>query len=321
MDYNYQTGKDNLWDFGASKDYPLLKADFDGYGIAAWWEFGEQHDNRVVPTPMPNPTATNTAMPTSTPTPTRHLRRPRCLRLLRRRRTHPRKRLSSAHANRYQHVHAHAHAVRHRNANPHDYASAANLHARSHGNARANGYACAAHSHGCAHRSACPCNSARTAHAGSRSSGGNCNAIGGRAVRRRMQLAERAAAYGRNGGQPVAANCAADWDCGDALGGRRHGWHGSMRSYSDYTTSPPSGAFTSMSTSAYHAAACAKTVRQCWGTVDYESESSVPPDIFTSLSTDGSGGYHTCGLREGRHIGIMGMADAVARQPAAIALQ
>ena len=68
LDYNYQTGKDNLWDFGASTDYPLLKADFDGDGVSTWWEFGKQHDNRAVPTPMPNPTATNTAVPTSTPT-------------------------------------------------------------------------------------------------------------------------------------------------------------------------------------------------------------------------------------------------------------
>ena len=93
-------------------------------------------------------------------------------------------------------------------------------------------------------------------------------------------------------------------------------------SYSDYTTSPPSGAFTSISAGAYHACGLRENgTTECRGTVDYEGDISVPPDVFTSLSTDGSGGYHTCGLRGGRHIGILGMADAVARQPASIALQ
>lgn len=70
IDFNPQTGKDDFWDFGASTDYPLLKADFDGDGIATWWEFGRQHGNRAVPTPTPTPTATLTSTPTSTPTPT-----------------------------------------------------------------------------------------------------------------------------------------------------------------------------------------------------------------------------------------------------------
>ena len=69
IDYNPQTGKDDLWDFGASTDYPLLKADFDGDGIATWWEFGNQHGNRAVPTPPPTPTATPTSTPTNTSTP------------------------------------------------------------------------------------------------------------------------------------------------------------------------------------------------------------------------------------------------------------
>ena len=66
--------------------------------------------------------------------------------------------------------------------------------------ARANEHTRAARSHGRAHRSA------RTAYAddGSRSCSGNCDAIRGRPVRRRMQLGAHAAADERNGGQPVA---------------------------------------------------------------------------------------------------------------------
>lgn len=73
IDYNPRTGKDDFWDFGASADYPLLKADFDGDGIATWWEFGKQHGSRAVPTPTPTPTATHTPTPTNTPTPTHTL--------------------------------------------------------------------------------------------------------------------------------------------------------------------------------------------------------------------------------------------------------
>ncbi len=70
MDYNPQTGKDDFWDFGAPTDYPLLKADIDGDGMATWWEFGSQHGNRAVPTPTPTHTPTPTLTPTNTPTPT-----------------------------------------------------------------------------------------------------------------------------------------------------------------------------------------------------------------------------------------------------------
>ena len=70
LDYNYQTGKNDLWDFGASTDYPLLKADFDGDGIATWWEFGKQHGNRAIPTPTSTPTPTQTPTSTLTPIPT-----------------------------------------------------------------------------------------------------------------------------------------------------------------------------------------------------------------------------------------------------------
>ena len=73
-DYNARTGKDDLWDFGGKRDYPLLKADFDGDGEATWWEFGRQHGSRRVPTPTPTntptPTFTPTHTPTATPTPT-----------------------------------------------------------------------------------------------------------------------------------------------------------------------------------------------------------------------------------------------------------
>lgn len=71
MDYNPQTGKDDFWDFGAPTDYPLLKADIDGDGAATWWEFGNQHGNRAVPTPTPTSTPTPTLTPTITPAPTR----------------------------------------------------------------------------------------------------------------------------------------------------------------------------------------------------------------------------------------------------------
>ena len=78
-DYDETTGKDDFWDFGTSSDYPALKVDVDGDGIATWWEGGGQH-SRSAPTPTPTPTATatptatstatSTATPTITPTPT-----------------------------------------------------------------------------------------------------------------------------------------------------------------------------------------------------------------------------------------------------------
>ena len=90
-DYDETTGKDDFWDFGTSTDYPALKMDFDGDGVATWWEGGRQH-GRAAPTATPTftptatstptatatatatptitPTATNTPIPTETPTPT-----------------------------------------------------------------------------------------------------------------------------------------------------------------------------------------------------------------------------------------------------------
>ena len=41
-DDNASTGRDDLWDFGTGSQYPALRADFDGDGIAAWEEFGDQ---------------------------------------------------------------------------------------------------------------------------------------------------------------------------------------------------------------------------------------------------------------------------------------
>ena len=55
------------WDFGTSRQYPVLKVDFNGDGEATWWEFGTQIGNR--PTPTPTNTPTPSATPTETPTP------------------------------------------------------------------------------------------------------------------------------------------------------------------------------------------------------------------------------------------------------------
>lgn len=56
-DFNQQTGKDEVWDFGDINEYPLLKVDFDGDGTATWWEFGAQH-GRTAPTATPTPVPT-----------------------------------------------------------------------------------------------------------------------------------------------------------------------------------------------------------------------------------------------------------------------
>ena len=42
-DGNPATGADDFWDFGTSRQYPALKVDFDGDGVATWQEFGKQH--------------------------------------------------------------------------------------------------------------------------------------------------------------------------------------------------------------------------------------------------------------------------------------
>ncbi len=64
-DDDEDTGKDDVWDFGTSDDYPAIKVDANGDGVATWWESGKQH-GRAIPTATP--TATYTATPTETPT-------------------------------------------------------------------------------------------------------------------------------------------------------------------------------------------------------------------------------------------------------------
>ena len=41
-DFDPTTGRDDVWDFGTSGQYPALKVDFDGDGVASWQEFGDQ---------------------------------------------------------------------------------------------------------------------------------------------------------------------------------------------------------------------------------------------------------------------------------------
>lgn len=44
-DFDPATGRDDLWDFGSSRQYPALRVDFDGDGVASWREFGDQRLN------------------------------------------------------------------------------------------------------------------------------------------------------------------------------------------------------------------------------------------------------------------------------------
>ena len=68
----YSTWPNARWDFGASNQYPALKADFNGDGRATWQEFGSQRSNTppARPTATSVPTATHTPEPTATLTPT-----------------------------------------------------------------------------------------------------------------------------------------------------------------------------------------------------------------------------------------------------------
>ena len=74
-DFDPTTGVDDVWNFGTSIQYPILKVDTNKDGVATWWEFGPQIGNRPTPTPTPTshptttPTATHTPTPTATPTP------------------------------------------------------------------------------------------------------------------------------------------------------------------------------------------------------------------------------------------------------------
>ncbi len=65
-DYNLDTGREDVWDFGDSAQYPALKVDFNGDGISTWWEFGDQ--GRDLPSPLPllsaEPTPTHVPIPT-----------------------------------------------------------------------------------------------------------------------------------------------------------------------------------------------------------------------------------------------------------------
>ena len=57
-DFDDTTGVDDFWDFGTASQYPALKADFDGDGMATWEEFGDQRGQSPAPasTPIPIPT-------------------------------------------------------------------------------------------------------------------------------------------------------------------------------------------------------------------------------------------------------------------------
>ena len=54
-DRNIATGKDDIWNFGTSGQYPALKVDFDGDGSATWQEFGSQRGQGATPRPTPRP--------------------------------------------------------------------------------------------------------------------------------------------------------------------------------------------------------------------------------------------------------------------------
>ena len=70
QDFDQSTGADDVWDFGASNQYPAVKADFNDDGVATWHEIGSQGRPMPTPTPTPRPTATPTPTPTPTLTPT-----------------------------------------------------------------------------------------------------------------------------------------------------------------------------------------------------------------------------------------------------------
>ena len=57
-DFDDTTGVDDYWDFGTASEYPALKADLDGDGVATWEEFGDQRGQSPAPasTPIPIPT-------------------------------------------------------------------------------------------------------------------------------------------------------------------------------------------------------------------------------------------------------------------------
>ena len=56
QDFDQLTGRDDYWDFGTSSQYPAIKVDLDGDGVATWHELNSQ--GRPLPTPTP-PAAEN----------------------------------------------------------------------------------------------------------------------------------------------------------------------------------------------------------------------------------------------------------------------
>ncbi len=58
VDLNRDTGADDPWDFGGSGNYPLLKADSNGDGTAAWEEFSGQTRSAMAPTACAGPDLT-----------------------------------------------------------------------------------------------------------------------------------------------------------------------------------------------------------------------------------------------------------------------
>ena len=67
-DYTLETGAGDFWDFGTSQDYPALKADVDGDGVATWQEFGEQgrDPSSIAPSAPPPETPAPVATPVAT---------------------------------------------------------------------------------------------------------------------------------------------------------------------------------------------------------------------------------------------------------------
>ena len=64
-DYTLETGAGDFWDFGTSQQYPVLKAEFDGDGVATWQEFGEQ--GREPSSTAPSAAPPDTPAPVTTP--------------------------------------------------------------------------------------------------------------------------------------------------------------------------------------------------------------------------------------------------------------
>ena len=61
QDFDQSTGVDDVWDFGTSSQYPALKADVNGDGVATWQEFGNQRPQSPAPTARPTAASTPTS--------------------------------------------------------------------------------------------------------------------------------------------------------------------------------------------------------------------------------------------------------------------